>query len=379
MDQVHFGIIGAGDAANFHTLAFKNRLDANLRFTSVYDTNEKACSRLAKRMKLTPYSDLDTFFSSEIDAVLICVPHFLHAGYVKLACSAGKHILCEKPMAPSLEECDEMIASAAEAGVKFMIAENHRFLPAHRRIKEIIEAGQLGEVYLGRTYEGAYCAASQFMDPNCWHFTCDRGGGGVLADQGVHKFAFLNWLLGRVESGQAWLGKAYDSPDCKGEDNAVMHLQYENGAMVEVMLSSTAVHPLNNTTELHGTKGHLMEDHSWEKPVRLFSSHKDAPRKGVYYEIEAEHGPYPLYYLISAYHEDTHFADCILNDRQPEFTPEQAREAVAVTLLGYLSARLGRSVTMDELKREIAANGSRKILEGLTPFIRKNHRGLHWG
>ncbi len=208
--------------------------------------------------------------------------------------------------------------------------------------------------------------------------TCDKGGGGVLADQGVHKFAMLNWLLGKVQSAQAWLGKAYDSPASKGEDNAVMHLQYENGAMIEVSLSSTTVHPLNNTTELHGTKGHLLEDHSWDKPIRLFSSHPDAEKKGVYYEIAVEHGAYPQYYIISAYHEDTHFAECILYDRQPEFTPAEAREAVAVTLLGYLSARLGRTTTMTELKHTVATKGSQYLLEDLEPFIQKNYRHLHW-
>ncbi len=378
MDHVRFGIIGAGDAATFHSLAFKNRPEANLQFTAAYDVNEKNLSRLVKRMKLAPYTDFNAFINSDIDAVLVCVPHYLHAEYVSRASEAGKHVLCEKPMAPTLEECDAMIAATAKAGVKFMIAENHRFLPAHRRIKELIDGGLLGDVYLGRTYEGAYCPAWQFLDSACWHFTCDKGGGGVLADQGVHKFALLNWLLGRVESAQAWLGKAYDSPSCKGEDNAVMHLQFENGAMIEVSLSSTTVHPLNNNTELHGTRGHLLEDHAWEKPIRLFSSHPNAQMKGVYYEIAAEHGAYPQYYIISAYHEDTHFADCILNGKQPEFTPEQAREAVAVTLLGYLSARLGRTTGMEELRKEVAAKGSRQILENLTPFIRNNYRQLHW-
>jgi UDP-N-acetyl-2-amino-2-deoxyglucuronate dehydrogenase len=379
MDKVRFGVIGAGDAANFHTLAFKNRPEANLKFVSVYDVNEKKCSTLAKRMKLMPCSDLEGFFGSGIDAVLICVPHYLHAEYVASAAAAGKHILCEKPMAPSLEECDAMINATNRAGVKFMIAENHRFLPAHRIIKETLEAGLLGDVYLGRTYEGAFCPASQFLDAGCWHFTCDKGGGGVLMDQGVHKFALLNWLLGEVECAQAWLGKALDSPDCKGEDNAVMHLQYRNGAMIEVTLSSTTVHPLNNNTELHGTKGHLLEDHSWEKPVRLFSSHPDAKVKGSYYEIETDHGAYPMYYIISAYHEDTHFADCIQNDRLPEFTPEQARGAVEVVLLGYLSARLGRTTTMDELALEVAAKGgSRHIIEEAMPYIRKNFCQLQW-
>jgi len=100
--------------------------------------------------------------------------------------------------------------------------------------------------------------------------------------------------------------------------------------------------------------------------------------KGSYSDIAADHGAYPVYYIISAYHEDTHFADCILNDRPPEFTPEQARSAVEVVLLGYLSARLGRTATMDELALEEAEKGTGHIVEEAMPFIRKNFQRLHW-
>ncbi len=378
MEFVRFGIIGAGDAATFHTLAFKNKPEAKMQFVSAFDVNEKNLKRLVTRTKVTPYTDLDAFLQSEMDAVLICLPHFLHAEFTRKAAEAGKHVLCEKPMAPTIEECDTMIEAAQKAGVKLMIAENHRFLPAHRKVKELVEQGYIGNVYLGRTYEGAFCSAREFLDPDWWHFTFDKGGGGVLADQGVHKFTVLNWLLGELDSGQAWLGKAYDSPATKGEDNAVMHLRYKNGAMIEVMLSSTTVHPLNNNLELHGTRGHLLEDHSWEKPIRVLSSHCDAQRKGEYYEIAVEHGAYPHYYLISAYHEDTHFAECILNGHEPEFTPAQAREAVATVLLGYLSAQRGTAVSMEELKDIAKTTGTRHLLQGLGDVIYKNYQCLQW-
>jgi hypothetical protein len=85
-----------------------------------------------------------------------------------------------------------------------------------------------------------------------------------------------------------------------------------------------------------------------------------------------------MYYIISAYHEDTHFADCILNDTLPEFTPKQARGAVEVVLLGYLSARLGCNTTIEELRAEVNVKGSRHIIEDAMPFIRKNFSKLHW-
>ncbi len=374
MDKLKFGVIGAGDAANFHTIGVKKREDAKLEYVAVCDINEKAAKRVAKRNKATPYTDLDAFLNHDLDGVLIAVPHYLHAKMAKRVAETGKHVLCEKPMAPTLEECDEMIAVTKKAGVKFMIAENHRFLPAHQKIKELLTQGFIGDVYLGRTYEGAFCTLDQFMNPDRWNFTYDRGGGGVLADQGVHKFALLNWLLGDVKNGQAWLGKIHDSPPSKGEDNAVMMLQFSSGAMIEVMLSSTTVHPLNNNLELHGTDGHILEDHSWTDPIRIFTSHPDAVKKGEYYDISVEHGAYPKYYPISMFHEDNHFANCIIQDRDPEFTPEHAKEAVAVVLLGYLSAKKGTQVSMDELKEYAKTKGTKSLLEGL-PAVTSSLRG----
>ncbi len=376
-DIVKFGIIGAGAVWRFHKLGANNH--PITRFVSAYDINEKKLKNVAKYSKLEPYSNLDDFFKSDIDAVLILVPHYLHKDMVVAAAEAGKHILCEKPMAPTLEECDKMIAATKKAGVKFMIAENHRFLPAHQFIKDALDKGFIGDVFLGRTYEGAY-AISQFFNPVDWSFTYDKGGGGVVADQGVHKFTMLNWFLGEVDSAQCWLSKALNSPSNKGEDTAIVLLHYKCGAIITVDISSSTVHPLTNRTELHGTKGTILEDHSWENPVQIFSSHPDAEVKGEFYSpsVAVEHGPFPDYYKISMGYEDAYFAECILKDKKPEFTPEEAKKGVAVVLLSYLSAKNGRMTSMEELMKIYKKEGTKSILEGLEAVTQKNHVNLKW-
>ena len=374
-DYVKFGIIGAGSAVwRYHKLGTKN--NPKIKFISGYDVDDKKLAKAAKYSKLEPYSNLDGFFKSDIDAVMVLVPHYLHKDLVIAAAEAGKHVICEKPMATTLEECDEMIAATKKAGIKFMIAENHRFLPAHQFIKDAIERGFIGDVFLGRTYEGAY-AASEFFD-NGWNFTYTKGGGGVVSDQGVHKFTMLNWFLGEVDSAQCWLCKALKSPPNKGEDTAIILLRYKCGATVTVDISSSTVHPLTNKTELHGTKGTIFEDHDWEKPVRVFSSHPEAEVKGAYYSPEIEHGPFPDYYKISMGHEDAYFAECILEDKKPEFTPEQARQGVAVVLLAYLSAKNGRITSMNELLDVYKKEGTKTILEGLGEVTQINYNNLKW-
>ncbi|MFX1567453.1 MAG: Gfo/Idh/MocA family protein [Promethearchaeota archaeon] len=380
MDYVKFGIIGCGNASGYHTLGIKKDPKPNIKFVAAYDINERNLNRVSRRNKLTPYTDLDKFLQSDIDAVLLLIPHFLHADLTEKIAEAGKHVLCEKPMACTLEECDRMIEATKKAGVNFMIAENHRFLPAHQYIKQLLDKDFIGDIFLARTYEGAYCESQEFLDPNFWHFTFNKGGGGVVMDQGVHKFAMLNWFLGEVDSAQCWCSKTLDSPPNKGEDTAIILLRYKSGAIVSVSLSSTTVHPLNNSTELQGTKGTIYEDHSWENPLKIFSSHSEAEKKGEFYSPTApiEHGPYPQYYTISARYEDRYFAECILNDREPEFTPEQAKEAVVVVLLSYLSAKRGKITTMEEFRSYVKNEGTYKILEDFLPVIQNNYKNLNW-
>jgi myo-inositol 2-dehydrogenase/D-chiro-inositol 1-dehydrogenase len=380
MHMVKFGILGCGNASNFHTLGIKKDPEPNIKFVAAYDINEKSLNRVAKRNKLLPYTDLDRFLESDIEAVLLLVPHFLHAELTEKIALAGKHILCEKPMACTLEECDKMIEVTKKAGVKLMIAENHRFLPVHKHIKRLLEKDFIGDIFLARTYEGAYCETQEFLNPDLWNFTFDKGGGGVVMDQGVHKFTMLNWFLGDVDSAQCWCSKTLNSPSSKGEDTAIILLRYKSGAIASVSLSSTTVHPLNNSTELQGTKGTIYEDHSWQNPLKIFSSHTEAEKKGEFYSPSEniEHGPYPQYYTISAKQEDHYFADCILNNKEPVFTPEQAKQAVAVVLLSYLSAKNGTTTNIDELNNLIKKKGSKHILDGFLPFIQKNYDHLNW-
>lgn len=376
MDYVKFGIIGTGAVWGFHKLGSKK--NPKIKFISAYDIDERKLNRVAKYSKLETYSILEDFLKSDIEAVLIMVPHYLHRDIVVEVAESGKHIICEKPMATTLEECDDMIAATKKAGVKFMIAENHRFLPAHQFMKDIIDRDYIGEVFLGRTYEGAYVSPDQFLDAKSWNFTYDKGGGGVVADQGVHKFTLLNWLLGEVDSAQCWLGKAMNSPPIKGEDSAIILLRYKSGAMITVDLSSITIHLPTNRTELHGTKGTILEDHSWENPIRVLSSHPDAEVKGEFYSPSIEHGPFPQYYKISMGYEDAYFAECILEDKEPEFTPEQAKQGVAVVLLSYLSAKNGRITTMDELMKIYKTTGTKSVLKDLESVTQKNYGKMQW-
>ena len=375
MDFVKFGIIGTGSAWGFHSAGSKN--NPKIQFTAVYDVNEKAAQKVAARNQATnmvAYSTLEEFLHSNIDAVLIAVPHYLHEELVIKAAEAGKHVLCEKPMATTLEACDAMIEATQKAGVKFMIAENHRFLPAHVYIHDCIQQGLIGKVYLVRAYEGVN-EYKGLMQPGFWKGDPIKAGGGSLSDMGAHKFASIQWMLNdSVESIYSWITKQCTTLEEKAEDNAMAMLKFQSGAIGQIAVSFTISSPPTNSLEIFGTKGTILENHMWERPVKIYSSHEAMKEKRLeWFEPEIEHGIFPLYYNVSARIEDDYFATCILEDKMPEFTPEMARDAIKVVLMGYLSAETNQTATIEDLMKIYNTKGTKNILENMLPAVQNNY------
>ncbi len=369
MDYVKYGVIGSGAAWTFHSIGAKKI--PTIKFKSMYDI--KDAKRTARVNKMDFYDNFDEFLKSDIDAVMIFTPHYLHEKYVLAVAEAGKHILLEKPMATTLEGCDEMIEATRKAGVKFMIAENHRFLPAHKYIMEVIQSGLIGKPFLIRSYEGVD-EIEGLMKSGYWKGHPIMAGGGSLMDMGVHKFATLNWILNdTVESAYSWLTKQCTNLEEKAEDNAMVFLKYKKGTIAETIVSFSVVSPCNNSLEIYGSMGSIIENHEWKNPIRVFSKHDNmGEHKKKWYEPEIEHGPFPKYYQISMRNEDLHFTNCILNDIDPEFTPEQAKEAIAVVLMSYLSAKLERTASRNELMEIYRTKGTKSILEGLEKAVKNN-------
>jgi len=267
--QVRIGIVGCGATAAHHSVACR-KIGDKVKLVAAYDTNEKRAKRLAKTDGMDVCGEYQTLLSrSDVNAVIIALPHYLHSDATIAACEAGKHVLCEKPMAPTLEECDAMIKATEKAEVKLMIAENHRFLPAHRIVQDYVSRGMISDVLLARAYESV-SEIPNLSKADHWKGSPALAGGGVLMDAGVHRFSVLRWLLGEVVSVYCWLAKQVIKLENKAEDNAMMFLKFENGAIAEVVVSFTVISPPTNRLELYGTEGTILEDHAWEKPVQVY-------------------------------------------------------------------------------------------------------------
>ncbi len=376
MNSVKYGLVGIGNTFNsawpYHYVGCKD--NPKIKFVSVYDKNQKKANKLAKIFKLKTFSSYQDLLESDIDAVLVMVPHHAHEEVVIEAAKAGKDILCEKPMATTLEGCDKMIEVTKKAGVKFMIAENHRFLPAHQVIHNFVNQGTVGKVFMIRTYEGVP-EVHNITNPKSWKADPIKAGGGALMDMGVHKFATLNWILNdKVDSAYCWITKQIINLPEKAEDNAFVFLKYRSGVIIECTLSFTLNSPPYNQIELFGTEGTLIENHNWENPIKIYTPQKlQADKSNGWYFPKIDHGPFPKYYHISMGIEDSYFTDCILEDKEPEFKPEHAKEAVATVLLAYLSAINGRTTSMNELIDIYKKKGTKFIHENLLKVVQNNY------
>jgi predicted dehydrogenase len=198
-------------------------------------------------------TDLETFLATPgLDGVYVAAPNDVHAELVAAAAAAGKHVLCEKPMATTVADAEAMVAACARAGVRYGTAFNQRFHPAHVRLGELVAGGALGQVTQARVKYA--CETPPWWGEDDWHFDRARAGGGALFDLAPHGLDLLGVLLARelTEAVALHQRAVLDHPV---EDGAVIAARYEE---VLAVLQVSYAHPETlprRELELVGTKG----------------------------------------------------------------------------------------------------------------------------
>lgn len=212
MEKVKACIVGCGRIATLNVMGYKDNPDGELY--AVCDLNREKAEEFAKltgaKKVYTNYEDV--LNDKDIDMVDLLVPHNLHCKMTVQACEAGKHVSVQKPMALSLEECDEMIAAAKKAGVKLKVYENFVFYPPYRKAKELIDAGEIGEPLTIRLKMVAGNNKWGWkVDPATWAWRMEEeqsGGGELVFDDGNHKFSIARYFMGEPETVFAFIGKS---------------------------------------------------------------------------------------------------------------------------------------------------------------------------
>jgi predicted dehydrogenase len=322
-------IVGCGAIAHWHLDAI-DRAAVPIAVVAAVDPVTANARRVAERTGAAAFPTLgDALKSAHIDAALIAVPHYLHQEVACAALDAGLHVLLEKPLAPTLDACDRILACARDAGTVFMVAENAQYWPEVLTVRDEIASGAIGEIVTA-TATTFFPALDEFYGGDRpWRLDRAAAGGGVVVDTGSHWLRPLRVWLGEVDEVVGALGYPY--PGMEGESLCRALLRFESGvvATFDALITSGAIanRPLFTVT---GTAGELtVEGSGW---VKRWTA---ADWKGE--KVGTQGG-----YLASYEHELADFAHAVLDGDTPAAPAEYALGELRIALALYRSAETKR-------------------------------------
>ena len=260
--MLNIGVIGCGKIAQVRHIP-EYAANENCTLTAFFSPNAKRAEDMAAKYGGKVYASAEELFADpEIDAVSICAANYAHAELSIKALEAGKHVLCEKPMAVTLEDCEAMLAAAEKAGKRLMIGQNQRLAKAHLCAKELLEQGEIGKVVSFRSSFGHGGPETWSISPgkDTWFFDKKRAAMGAMADLGIHKTDLLRFLLGqdvvRTTARLCTLDKRGPNDELIGvDDNAFCIYEMSGGAFGTMTASWTYYGAEDNSTVLYGTEG----------------------------------------------------------------------------------------------------------------------------
>ena len=238
-EPLKVGLVGAGGIANSHIRAYLEHTD-RVQLTAVCDIVEDAARAYAKRVNVDAvYTDLDTMLrEADIDAVDLCTRHDVHAPHAVAAAEAGKHVIVEKPMANSVQDCREMVEAADKSGVTLMVAQHLRYMRTAAAAKRLIDEGKLGEIEAVRTHmiAGGYVRGDR---RGHWMGDPRYAGGGVMMTTQVHHIDLLRYYVGDVKRVYGICKTLQPHRPAGAEDLVAATLEFENGAVGHVFAKSS--------------------------------------------------------------------------------------------------------------------------------------------
>lgn len=262
--MIQVGIIGCGKIGQVrHLPEYAARED--VRIAALYDVNLERAQALAVQYGAKAYATCEELLADPaIDAVSVCSANASHAQIAIAALEHGKHVLCEKPMATTLADCEAMAEAARRSGKRLMIGQNQRLAGAHVKAKELLDAGAIGSVITFETNFRHGGPETWSVDPgaNTWFFDKKRAAMGVMADLGVHKTDLIQHLIGQniteVTARLTTLDKKFaDGTPISVDDNAFCIYRMEGGVCGTMSVSWTDYGAEDNSTIIYGTQGVL--------------------------------------------------------------------------------------------------------------------------
>ncbi|WP_168121512.1 Gfo/Idh/MocA family oxidoreductase [Paenibacillus sp. HB172176] len=318
--QLKVALLGAGAIAEHHLKA----IEATEGFVNgaIVDIDRSKAEVIAAKYGIRAYVDYKEMFEQEKpDVAAIALPHFLHLETALYAAERGCHLMLEKPMALSTEECDRIIEAGRKHDIRILIGHTQHYMAENRLAKQILDSGELGELVM--IHDVRHANYFQQSRPE-WFLTKEMSGGGILANLGAHSIDKIQWLTGSaVHKVKASVSRHGQRGNVEG--SGAVYLELENGIPATIMQSGY-LGTARNETEILCTKGML----------RLHTGNSLWMSKGGPYEqLEVPHNQdaFELQYedLLAAIHSHSETA-C---------TPEYGRGVIAALEAVYRSAESG--------------------------------------
>ncbi|MDE0088192.1 MAG: Gfo/Idh/MocA family oxidoreductase [Candidatus Poribacteria bacterium] len=334
--------------AHGHANAYCNKMQTfdDVKLVACWDDNVERGENAATQygMTFSPHLE-DVVNHPEIDAVIVTCETNRHAEMVVAAASEGKHILCQKPMALTLADCDKIADAVQKSGVKFMMAHQMRRDPANIAMRKLIESGILGKIGLLRR---RHCINVLFNEafvtgPSRWHIDPVKNMG-MFMDDASHATDFIYWMLGKPTSVIAEIDNVLT--DVAPDDTGVAVYRFSGGAMA-ILINTSVTLAGENTTEIYGDEGVVIQNYG-DGPSCNMPHPEDAIALKLYTREE------PSWKDLGIAIPNSHgeriagvprpFIDCLKSDSEPDVSVEAGRVSVEMVLGAYRSAQDRRRV-----------------------------------
>jgi predicted dehydrogenase len=258
--KISIGLVGLGNIGATHAKILKEM--NNVHIAGVCDLVQEKADTYAKELNTQSYYNYkDLLEHSGLDAIIIAVPHYDHPTVALDAFARGVHVMCEKPIAVHLKDAQRMIDAYEDArklhpDLEFAIMFQERTLPFYRKVKSIVESGQLGKLTRATWIHTAWFRSQAYYNSGDWRATWAGEGGGILTNQCPHTLDMYQWLFGVPANitGHAHIGKYHD---IEVEDEVTAYFEHNNG-MIGHLIVTTAELPGTNRMEIIGENGKLV-------------------------------------------------------------------------------------------------------------------------
>lgn len=349
VNALKIGLIGCGSIALSAHIPALLRLSPIAQLVSICDVRKNVAERTARSHGVSHWTDdyRELLDNPAIDAVIITTPEFLHAEQTIAAAKAGKHVLCEKPIATSLAEADAMIAATEQAGVHFMVAHSRRFTARYQAFREAIDSGILGDIILIRENERRPVLHHSALNLPVDHWQPESGAqgswkdnarysGGVARGHAIHEMDLFRWFAGAEARAVSAVSKiaavGRDVPDAMS-----FHVEFENDVLAACDLYTHAptTYPFFHELEIIGTEAIIRARDTDMVTFTRFDGN------GAQFPAAYE----TLLHVNDAYfNEQKAFFETIRDDRPLPLDPASARAALEIALAADHAASTGTRV-----------------------------------